>query len=150
MRRRIALLGGRAWVVATCACAAPSTDVGSAAQAIAADSGHQLQFLRQQVLRSLRNPGTARFKNEFLNHPANSDQITLCGWVDAEDLSGQRMGPVAFIATADAPVLYQASDPYGGFPHLWRARCSLPADSTRVAEARGRVGDRPAQIAINR
>jgi hypothetical protein len=80
--------------------------------------------LRLAVLQRLRSPGTAKFRNEVLGIAADSGAYALCGWVNAEDQAGRLTGFVAFIATEDGLVLYQGSDAFGSFPHLWQVNCS--------------------------
>jgi hypothetical protein len=90
--------------------------------------GERVAALRRAVLQGLRNPGTARFRSEFLSVSADAKSAALCGWVNAEDQEGRRPGFVAFIASDDGAVLYAVADPYGSFPHLWRTHCAGDGD----------------------
>ena len=81
--------------------------------------------LKQRLKDSLADEASARFKDEFLSRPdiAGSDEIALCGYVNAKNLYGGSVGFKPYIVSTDGMLVTDTPDVPSATEYLWPVWC---------------------------
>lgn len=95
----------------------------------AKDKQTLMKTLRKQLLNALKDPDSARFKDEFvsLSDDAENPVLSLCGTVNSKNAYGGYVGFSRYIVTMNGMLITDTGATPSATQYAWPVWCGKPA-----------------------
>ena len=118
-----------AMVCGLCTAAIAADKVPASIKLSAKDKQTLMKTLRKQLLVALKDPDSARFKDEFvsLSDDAENPVWSLCGTVNSKNAYGGYVGFSRFIVTMNGMLITDTGATPSATQYAWPVWCGKPA-----------------------